>query len=72
MKNFFFFFKGVDKDSNFSSSKTRDLSKIDKLKRNRIGTIQKLKKKNPSSEPISFDEANSAKGNSNLPVLMLY
>jgi len=61
----FEFRRGIDKDGNVPISKRRNLSKISHLKRNRIG---KLRKENQSSVTISFDEANPAERNQNIPV----
>jgi hypothetical protein len=66
----FEFRRGVDKDGNLPISKARNLSRINHLKRNQVGTIEKLKKKNPSSSTIFFDQENPAEVSPKIPVLI--
>lgn len=65
----FEFRRGVDKDGNLTISKARNLSRINRLKRNQVGTIEKLKKRNPSSSTIFLDQEKPTEVSPKIPVL---
>lgn len=65
----FEFKRGIDPDGKIPSSKTRNLSKIYKLKRNQVGSLRKLRKENQSLETVSLDESNSAEVNPKISIV---
>lgn len=52
----FEFRRGIDHNGNLPISKARNLSRIHHLKRNQVGTIEKLRKKSLSSSKIFLDQ----------------
>lgn len=64
----FEFRRGVDKEGNVPILKRRNLSRIHQLKRNRVGTIEKLRKESQSLETISSDEVKPTEVSSKIPV----
>jgi cell fate (sporulation/competence/biofilm development) regulator YmcA (YheA/YmcA/DUF963 family) len=65
----FEFRRGVDNNGNLPISKARNLSRIYHLKRNQVGTVEKLKKKTSSSSTIFLDQEKSAEVSPKIQIL---